>query len=149
MPHSSCYLTSIMDKTYHGQFLPFFLCNFSSFFSYVGGNVSKHFSLLFIDRCILPIPQIITHKEFLRYSFWSAAIFWTSSEAHGHNNRNWVKQPQSHFYCAVPRKSPHFLLFWWTVLMYALYGQPRYFNLKWKYQQCGPCFQTFRFLWLW
>ena len=26
--------------------------------------------------------------------------------------------------------------------MYSLYGQPRYFKLKRKYQQYGPCFQT-------
>ena len=26
--------------------------------------------------------------------------------------------------------------------MYALYGHPRYFKFKQKYQQYGPCFQT-------
>ena len=83
MPHPSCYLTSIMDiKLTMGQLLLFFLCNFSSFFSYVRGiPVTNHFSLLLIDRYILAIQQIITHKEHLRYSFWSVAIFWTSSEA--------------------------------------------------------------------
>ena len=65
-----------------GKLLLFFLCNFSSFFSYVRGiPVTNHFSLLLIDRYILAIQQIITHKEHLRYSFWSVAIFWTSSEA--------------------------------------------------------------------
>ena len=29
-----------------------------------------------------------------------------------------------------------------AVLMYALYGHPRYFKFKQKYQQSGPCFQT-------
>ena len=29
-----------------------------------------------------------------------------------------------------------------AVLMYALYGNPRYFKFKRKYQQYGPCFQT-------
>ena len=63
------------------QLLLFFQCNFSVF-SYVGGiPVTNHFSLLLIDRYILAIQQIITHKEHLRYSFWSVAIFWTSSEA--------------------------------------------------------------------
>ena len=63
------------------QLLLFFLCNFSSFFSYVGGiPVTNHFSLLLIDRYILAILQIIAHKEHLRYSFWSVAIFWISSE---------------------------------------------------------------------
>ena len=61
-----------------GQLLPFFLCNFSSFFGYVGGiPVTSHFSLLLIDRYILAMQQIITHKEHLRYSFWSAAIFYS------------------------------------------------------------------------
>ena len=61
MPHPSCYLTSIMDiKLTMGQLLLFFLCNFSSFFSYVGGIPVNHFSLLLIDRYILAIQQIIT-----------------------------------------------------------------------------------------
>ena len=64
------------------QLLLFLLCNFSSFFSYVGGiPVTNHLSLLWTDRYILAIQQIITHKEHLRYSFWSTAIFSTSSEA--------------------------------------------------------------------
>ena len=64
-----------------GQLLLFFLCNFSSFFSYVGGIlVTNHFSLLLIDRYILAIQQIITIEEHLWYSFWSVAIFWTASE---------------------------------------------------------------------
>ena len=29
-----------------------------------------------------------------------------------------------------------------AVLMYALYGQPRYLKFKRKYQQYGPCSQT-------
>ena len=51
MPHPSCYLTSIMDiKLTMGQLLLFFLCNFSSFFSYIRGiPVSNHSSLLLID----------------------------------------------------------------------------------------------------
>ena len=53
-----------------GQLLLFFLCNVSNFFSYVGGIlVTNHISLLSIDRYILAIQQIITHKEHLRYSF--------------------------------------------------------------------------------
>ena len=43
--------------------------------------VTNHFSLLLIDRYILAVQQIITHKEHLQYSFWSVPIFWTSSEA--------------------------------------------------------------------
>ena len=65
-----------------GQLLLFFLCNFSNFFSNLGGiPVTNDLLLLLIDRYILVIQQIITHKEHFRYSFWSVAIFWTSSEA--------------------------------------------------------------------
>ena len=53
-----------------GQLLPFSLCNFSSFFSYVGGIlITNHFSLLLIERYILTIQQIITHEEHLRHFF--------------------------------------------------------------------------------
>ena len=30
---------------------------------------------------------------------------------HGHNNRNWLKQPQIHFYWVIPSKSRNFSLF--------------------------------------
>ena len=53
-----------------GQLLIFFLCNYSVLFSYIGGIPgTNHFLLLLIDRYILAIQQIITHKEHLRYSF--------------------------------------------------------------------------------
>ena len=53
-----------------GQLLLFFLCNFSSFFSYAKDIlVINHFSLLLIDRYILAIHYIITHEEHLQYSF--------------------------------------------------------------------------------
>ena len=65
-----------------GQLLLFFMCRFSSFFSYVGGAlVTNLFSLLLIDKYILAIQQIITHQEHFRYSFWSVAIFWTASKS--------------------------------------------------------------------
>ena len=64
-----------------GQLLLFFLCNFSSFFNYIGGIlVTNYFSLLLIDKYILAIQQIITQGQLLRYTFWSVAIFWTASE---------------------------------------------------------------------
>ena len=64
-----------------GQLLLFFLRNFRSFFSYVGGVLlTNRFSPLWIDRYILAIQQIITHEEHLCYSFWPTAIFWTTSD---------------------------------------------------------------------
>ena len=72
----------LWTKLTMGQLLFFFLCNFSSVFTYVGGiPATNHFSLLLTDRYILATQQIITYKEHIPYSFWSVAIFWTSSEA--------------------------------------------------------------------
>ena len=98
MPHPICYLTSLWIKLTIGQLLLFFLCSFSSFFSYDRGiAVTNHFSLLLINRYILSIQQIITHKEHLRYSFSSSKLP-QKPWPHGHNNRNWLQQPRSHFY---------------------------------------------------
>ena len=49
---------------------------------------------------------------------------------HIHNNRKWLKQPQSHFHQPV-----------FGVLMCSLYGHHN-FDLKQKCQQYGSCFQT-------
>ena len=112
-----------MDKTRHGPVIALFSVKLQQLFSlrlkYPCINQPFFHCLLFdimIGSYILAIQQMITHKEHLQYSFWSVAIFWTSLKAlpwyHGHNNRRWLKQPQSHFYWAVPSKSCHFLLFW-------------------------------------
>ena len=69
-------LLPLWIKLTMGQLLLFFLYNFSSFFSCIGGiPVTNHFALLLIDRYILAIQQIITHKEYFRYSFLSLVIF--------------------------------------------------------------------------
>ena len=114
-----------------GQLLLFFLCNFSGFFSYVGGIlVTNQFLLLLIDRCILAIQKTITNYC---DTLWSVAIFWTSSEA---------LPPEALALSNPFQKTPFF-----AVLMYALCGHRRYFTFKRKYQQYGPCFQTIsRFL---
>ena len=112
----------------------FFLCNFCSFFSYVTGVlVTNLFTLLLIDRYILAIHQIITHKEHLGYSFWSVAIFWTTSEA----LTPWSLQQKvpkttskSFSLSNSLKKSPFF-----SVLMYAMYDHPRYFKFKRKHQK--------------
>ena len=124
-----------------GQLLLFFLCNFSSFFSYVGGiPVTNHFSLLLINRYILAIQQIITHKEHLRYSFWCTAVFWKK------NNRKWLKQPQGHFYWAVPSKSGHFSLFWCMLCTATpdISSSSENINITARASRL-----SFRFLWLW
>ena len=130
-----------MDKTHHGPVIALFSVQLQQLFSYVCGIlVANHFSLLLIDRYILAVQQIITHEEHLWYSFWSVAIFWTASEALA----PWSQQQKvakttskSLSLSNSSQKSPFF-----TVLMYALYGHPRYFKFKRKYQQYGSCFQT-------
>ena len=58
---------SLWIKLTMDQLLLIFLCNFSSFFSYVKGIlVTNHFSLLLIDGYIVGIHEIITHSEHLR-----------------------------------------------------------------------------------
>ena len=141
MPHLSCYLTFIMDKTHHGLVIAFFSLQLQQLFSYVRGIlVTSHFSMFLIDRYILAIQKIITHEEHLQYSFWSVAIFWTASEPLA----LWSKQQKvakttskSLSLINSSQKSPFF-----AVLMYALYGHARYFKFKQKYEQYGPCFQT-------
>ena len=99
-----------------GQLLLFFLRNFSSFFSHTGGiPASNHFSLLvlLIDRYILTIHQIITQRSICDTYF----DLQRSSELpqkpwhHVHNDINWLKQPQIHFYLAAPSKVPIFRCF--------------------------------------
>ena len=36
---------------------------------------------------------------------------------HSYNNKNWLKQPQSHFHYVILHKSYHFLLFWCIICM--------------------------------
>ena len=131
MPHQSCNLTTIMAKTHHGPVIALFSVKFQQNFSYAGGIlVTNHFSLLLIDRYILAIQQIITYEEHLRYSFWSAAIFWTALEALA----PWSQQQKvakttskSLSLSNSSQKSPFF-----AVLMYVLYSHLRYFKFKRK-----------------
>ena len=129
-----------------GQLLLFFLYNFCSFFSYVGGVlVTKLFSLLLTDRYIFGYSA--------NYNTWGAfvilfLIFWTASET----LTSWSLQQKA---AKIASESfslgnSSWKLPFSPVLMYTLYGDPRYFKFNRKYQQYGPCFQTiFSFLWLW
>ena len=104
-----------MDITHHGPVIALFSVQLQQLFSYVRGVlVTNRFSRLLIDRYILAIQQIITHKEHLWYSFWSVAIFWTSSEALApySSQQKLAQTVSSHFYWAVPSKSRHFWQFW-------------------------------------
>ena len=122
-----------------GQLFLFSLCNFSSSFGCVRGiPVTTHFSLLLIDRQLyFGYSNYNTQGAFATLFFYLQR----SSELpqkpwyHGHNNRKWVKQPQLFLLSSSQQKSPFF-----SALMYALYGHPRYFTFKRKYQQYGPCF---------
>ena len=104
------------------QLLLIFLCNFSSFFSYVRGTlVTNYFSVrVLIHRYLLAIQQIIIHKEHLRYPFWSIA-----------SNSS--------------RKSPFF-----ADQMYALYRYPSILSSSKNINNtAGGSRLSFLFLWLW
>ena len=91
---------SLWIKIIRSQLFFSFLCNFSSFSSYVGGIVvTKHFSLLLIDRYVLVIQQIITPQEYLRYTtdLQQSSELYEKPCYHGHNRRKWLNLPQSHF----------------------------------------------------
>ena len=96
----------------------------------------------------MAIQQTIEHEEHLWWSFWSVAVFETASEALApyHNNRNWLKQLQSHFHRAIPHKIYYFLLFWWllSTATPGTWSSSRNINNT-------PCVSrlSFRFLWLW
>ena len=104
MLHPSCYLTSIMDiKLTMDQLFLFFLCNFSSFLSYVRGiPVTNHFPLLLIDRQLYfgYSANYNTQGAFAILILICSDLpnFLRSLERLGHNNRKWLKQPKSHFY---------------------------------------------------
>ena len=68
------------------------------------------------NRYILAVQQNITHEGHLRYSFWSSKLP-QKPWHHSHNNRKWLKQPQSLFHRGIPRKSHHFLLLWYMLCM--------------------------------
>ena len=124
-----------------GQLLLFFLCNFSTFFSYVGGiPVTNHFSLLLIDRYTLAIQQIIAHKEHLWYCFWYVAIFWTF------RSLGTIVITTERFYWAVPSKSRHFLLFWCLLCTVTsdISSSSKNINSTTRVSRL-----SFRFLWLW
>ena len=70
MPHPSCYLTSIMNKTHHEPVIALFSLQLQQLFSYLRGIlVTNHFSMFLTDRYILAIQQIIRQEKHLRNSF--------------------------------------------------------------------------------
>ena len=148
-------LLPLWIKLTMGLLLLYFLCNFSSFLALYVGRIllSNHFLLLLIDRHIFVIQHCVIHEEHLRYSLWSVAILWTTSEA----LMPWSRQQKvvkttskSLSLSNSSQKSPNF-----TVLMYALYGHPRYFgpnissSSKNINSTAGVSKLSFRFLWLW
>ena len=56
---------------------------------------------------------------------------------HSHNNRKWLKSLK-----VISRSNSSQKPLFFAVLIYFLYSHPRYFKLKQKYQQYGPCFQN-------
>ena len=97
-----------------GQLLLLFLWNFCSFFSYVKGVlVTNLSSLLLIDifwlfSKLYHTRSICDNLFYLKRSSELPQKRWH----HSHNNRKWLKQPQSNFYEAITHKCHHFSLFW-------------------------------------
>ena len=115
LPHPSFYLTSIVDETHHGPVIAPFLRNFCNIFSSAGGVlVSKQptffhlFSTFFgysgncNTRRAFVIIFLIS-KNLLNY----LKMCWH----HSHDDRKWLKQPQSHFHWAIPHKATIFRCF--------------------------------------
>ena len=86
------------------QLLLFFLCNFCSLFSYVGGVLAK---------------ESFFHRYWFIYFDYSAnydtqrvfVINFLISNDLLNCFRKWLKQPQNHFNSGSSQKSQHFLLF--------------------------------------
>ena len=141
MPHPSCYLTSIMNKTHHEPVIALFSLQLQQLFSYLRGIlVTNHFSMFLTDRYILAIQQIIRQEKHLRNSFWSAAIFGTASET----LEPWSQQQKvaktTSTSLSLSNSSQESTFF--AVLIYGLYGHRRCFKFKQNNQQHGPIFQT-------
>ena len=117
MPHTSCYFTSIRDKTHCRPIIAFFVCNFCSLLRYVGGVLAtNHFSLFLTGTYIWAIHQTITQKEHLRCPYWSVAIFSIASEVF----ESWSSQKK----CQNSLKVNFSKSTFFNVLMYALYNLP-------------------------
>ena len=81
------------------------------------------------------------HEEHLQYSFWSEAIFWTASEALALWSQQQKVAKTTSKSLSLSNSSQKLPFF--AVLMYALYGHPRYFNSTARVSRL-----SFRFLWL-
>ena len=114
-----------------GQLLLFFLCNCSSFFSYVGVIlVTNHFSL----RYIFAIQQIIKHTR----SICNLLNCLRSLGTMVITTQKVAKTVSKSFsLCNSSLKLPFFAVF-----IYVRYGHPKYFKFKRKYQHYDSCFQT-------
>ena len=136
------YFTCTVDKTPHGTVIAPFSVQFLQFFFWYSGGVpvTKFFYCYWWFALAMPANF---------NCLWSVAIFSTASEAFAPCQQKVTKKASKSFSL---RNSP--MKQWkepfFTVLIYSLYGHPRNFKFKRKYQQYGLCFQTlsFRFLWL-
>ena len=129
-----------MDKTHHGPVNALFSMQLQELFQLHRLYPRNQPFFTVIDCYILAIQQVVTHKEYLRYSFSSVAIFGTVSEALApwSQQQKAAKTASDSFSLSNSSLNLPFFVF----LMYALYGHPRYSKFQQKYQQCAPCFQT-------
>ena len=70
---------------------------------------------IFLEMKLAELKQNKNWKQTNRRAFvilsWSSELL-RNRWHHGHNNRNWLKQPQCYFHWIIPYKSHHFLQFW-------------------------------------
>ena len=151
MPHASCCLTSIIDKTPHGPVIALFSVQPQQLFSYVRGILVTRKPTIFHSCWLIDIFWLFSKLKLTRSICDTLFDLYLSSELpqkpwqHGHNNRKWLKQPQSHFRWAIPHKSHHFLLFWCMLFTVTLYISSSSENMN---STVRVSRLPFRFLWL-
>ena len=125
---------------------------------------SSYCSFFCATSAALFVTSEVSLQQTIFHWYWLIGIFWLFSKLyntqgafailflicsdllnvpqkpwyHSHHNRKWLKQPKSYLHWTIPHKRRLFF----AVLRCVLYGHPRYFKFKWKYQQCGYCFLT-------
>ena len=132
-------------------FIAFFLCNFFSFFSYVGGfPVTNLFLLLLIDRYIFWLQYSANYNKLgalmILFLICSDLLNCLRSVGTMVITKKWPKQPQSHFRWAISQKSHHFLLFWCMLCTTTqdISSSSENINISARVSRL-----SFRFLWLW
>ena len=101
-----------------GQLLLFFLCNFCSFFSYVGGVlVTNLFHCYWLVVYFGYSTNYNTRGAFVILFLICSNLlnFFRSVGPMVVTTKQWLNLPQNHFHQAIPHQSYHFSPFWWIL----------------------------------